>query len=282
LIGAELTPQSIQALAEAYADPGAEPVWLDYDAQAGAQGILDRFESFGVWAVAIAGLVDGLNPCAFATLILFVSYLAVSGRKGREVLAVGAAFTLGVFLAYFLVGLGFYQVLDILGDRLVIVGRWVFGLTGVFCAGLAVFSFVDFLKARRGQIDDMALSLPHNLRMRINAVIRRGRKARAFVAGAFVTGIVVSFLELACTGQVYLPTIMFVVSQSDRSAEAILHLVLYCLMFIVPLVVVFVLVYFGTSAKQLTSFLQERAALVKLGLTLLFATLAVFLILSAL
>jgi cytochrome c biogenesis protein CcdA len=280
LIGAEITSEAVSALVEEYAATGTQRVWSDFDVEEAEQNIVARFESFGVLTVAFAGLVDGLNPCAFATLAFFVSYLALSGRQGKEILIVGAAFTLGVFLAYLSVGFGFYKVLDLLGDLLTTLGRWVYGLTGLFCAALAVFSFLDFLKARRGDIGDMALNLPHALRMRINAVIRKGRRSRAFVAGSFVTGIAVSFLELACTGQVYLPTIIFVVSQPQLQARAVMFLVLYNLLFIMPLVVVFVLAYYGTGSKQLTRFLERRAATVKLGLTLLFAALATWLIVS--
>ncbi|MCK4316110.1 MAG: hypothetical protein KAX24_10115, partial [Anaerolineae bacterium] len=274
LIGTDITSEALLALVEQYAPTGVEQVWAGFDPEEAEQSIIERFKSFGVVTIVFAGLVDGLNPCAFATLAFFVSYLTLSGRKGREILVVGMAFTLGVFLAYLAVGLGFYKVLDLLGGLLTTLGRWVYGLTGVLCAVLAVFSFLDFLKARRGGIGDMALNLPHSLRMRINAVIRRGRKSQAFVAGAFVTGVVVSFLELACTGQVYLPTIIFVISQPEMRVRAFILLVLYNLLFILPLVVVFILAYYGTESKQLTNFLQRRAATVKLGMALLFAALA--------
>jgi cytochrome c biogenesis protein CcdA len=282
LIGTDITPDALLALAEQYAATGAERVWDDFNPDEAEQNIIERFESFGVLTVLFAGLVDGLNPCAFATLVFFVSYLTLSGRKGREVLVVGAAFTLGVFLAYLVVGLGFYKVLDFMGDVLATLGRWVYGLTALLCIGLAVFSFFDFLKARRGDIGDMALNLPHGLRMRINAVIRRGRKSQSFVVGAFVTGVVVSFLELACTGQVYLPTIIFVVSQPEMRVRAFVFLMLYNLLFILPLVVVFIMAYFGTGSKQLTKFLQQRAATVKLGMTFLFAALGSWLAVSVL
>ena len=85
---------------------------------------------------------------------------------------------------------------------------------------------------------------------------------------------------MACTGQVYLPTIIFVVSLPEMRVRALLFLVLYNLLFTVPLVVVFVLAYYGTGSKQLTRFLQQKAATVKLGLTLLFATLATWLVVS--
>jgi len=280
LIGADITAQALLRLVEKYESTGAAPVWTDFNPEEAEQNIIERFKSFSVLTVTFAGLVDGLNPCAFATLIFFVSYLTLSGRKGREVLMVGAMFTLGVFLAYLTVGVGFYKVLDLLGDLLTTLGRWVYGLTALLCAALAVFSFLDFLKARRGEIGDMALNLPHSLRMRINAVIRRGRKSQAFVAGAFFTGVVVSFLELACTGQVYLPTIIFVMSRPELRVRALLFLVLYNLLFILPLVVVFILVYYGTGSKQLTRFLEGHAAAVKLGMTLLFAGLATWLAVS--
>jgi cytochrome c biogenesis protein CcdA len=282
LIGTDITPGAITALVEKYATTGAERTWAKFDVEAGERSIVERFRSFSVLAVIFAGLVDGVNPCAFATLIFFVSYLTLSGHKGRQVLFVGGAFTLGVFLAYLAVGLGLFRVLDLLGSALTTVGRWVYVLTAVLCAGLAVVSFLDFLKARRGEIGDMALNLPHGLRMRINAVIRKRRRSGAAVAGAFITGLAVSILELACTGQVYLPTIVFVVSQPELRVRALSYLVLYNLLFILPLAVVFVLAHYGANSKQLTRFLERNAATVKLGMALLFAALAAWLVVSTL
>ncbi len=282
LIGEQITSEAIMELAEKYAPTGAERAWDNFNPEEAKQNIIARFRSFGAFTVVLAGLVDGLNPCAFATLVFFVSYLTLSGRQGREVLAVGAMFTLGVFLAYLAVGLGFYKVLGLMGDLLTKLGRWVYGLTALLCAGLAVFSFVDFLKARRGDIGDMSLNLPHSMRKRINAVIRKGRNSQTYIIGSFVTGLIVSFLELACTGQVYLPTIIFVTSVPELRVRAIGFLTLYNLLFVLPLIVVFILAYYGTTSKDLTRFLERNAAAVKLGMVVLFASLAVWLGLSLL
>jgi len=153
----------------------------------------------------------------------------------------------------------------------------VYGLTALFCAILAVFSFSDFLKARRGQTEEMSLSLSAGLRQRIRAVIRAGQRARLFVLATFGTGVVISLLELACTGQIYLPTIIYMVSDPGLRARGVLYLLLYNLVFILPLVVVFVLVYLGASSFQLGLFLKRRAALVKLAMTAVFAALAAWL-----
>ena len=277
LVGEDITSDAVLALAEKYAATGSEKFWADFNPEQARQGIVERFRSFGPLTVVFAGLVDGLNPCAFATLVFFVSYLTLSNRKGTEILAVGATFTLGVFVAYLGVGLGLYKVLGMLGDLLTRLGRWVYGLTALVCAALAVASFTDFLKARRGAIGEMSLNLPHAMRKRINAIIREGRGTETYVVGAFVTGLVVSFLELACTGQVYLPTIIFVTSIPELRVRAVLYLVLYNLLFVLPLIVVFILAYYGTTSKDLTRFLQRNAPAVKLGMVFLFASLAIWL-----
>jgi len=269
----EVVVENLRAVLDKYVSSGAEPTWEDFDPEQSGASIIERFRSLGVLTVVGAGLWDGLNPCAFATIVFFISYLAFLGRKGREILAVGAAFALGVFLTYLFVGLGLLKVLEQL-PFLTTLSRWVYGLTALFCLALAVFSFLDYLKARRGEFKEMTLRIPLRLRQRINRIVREGAQARAFVPVAFVTGFVVSIIELACTGQVYLPTIIFVMGMPEMQGQAFLYLLLYNLAFILPLVVVFGLAYFGTTSEQLGIFINRRTATIKLGTVLLFLVLA--------
>jgi len=277
----EITPDAIETALQCFAQEGSPKVWEAFDEEQGSSNIIDQFRSMSWLTVVLAGLVDGLNPCAFATLIFFISYLTISGRKDREVIIVGISFTLGVFIAYLVIGLGFYKVLDLLGNILNVVARWVYVFTALLCITLAVFSFKDVAKARKGKLEDMSLNLPEGLRKRINAVIRKGRGTNRYVISAFATGLVISLLELACTGQVYLPTIIFVSSMPELRLRAIFYLIIYNLLFILPLIVVFILAYFGTSSKDLTRFLQKHAAAVKIGLGILFFALGTWLLLSA-
>ena len=276
----EITPQSVEQVVSRYAMDGAPKYWEAYDEATLNAGVVEHFQSMGWLTVVAAGLIDGLNPCAFATLIFFISYLTISGRKGKQIIFVGASFTLGVFLAYLAIGMGFYKVLDLLGNWLKILGQWVIGLTGALCLVLAVFALLDYFKARKGDIGDMSLNLPHALRMRINRVIREGKSTRFYALGAFGTGIIISVLELACTGQIYLPTIIFVSSIPELKLQAFTYLLLYNLLFITPLIVVFILAYYGTTSKDLTTFLQKNAAKVKLGMVVLFFALGSWMILS--
>jgi cytochrome c biogenesis protein CcdA len=279
LVGEELHAHSLEALIARHAASGAKAVWEGWEASQSevAGSIIERFRSFGLLTVLAAGLVDGLNPCAFATIVFFISYLAFMGRKGREVLAVGAAFALGVFLTYLGVGVGLLKFLTSL-PILDTVSRWVYGLTAALCLFLALGSLYDWWQARQGKPEEMRLKLPARLRRWINRVIREGAGLRAFLPVTFVTGAAISVIELACTGQVYLPTILFVLGVPGLRVRAGLYLLLYNLMFVLPLVVVFLLAYLGTTSQQLAQFINRRAATIKLATAGLFLLLVGWLV----
>ena len=282
LIGEEVTYDNLKAMVERYAATGAEATWVNFDPnqQTAAQNsLIERFRSFGVMTILGAGLVDGINPCAFTTVILFISYLALTGRKGWEIIATGLAFTLGVFIVYVALGMGLFKVLEAVPffqGTMSILRTVVFALTGVLCLVLAVAAFQDFLKARKGRSKEITLRLPDRLRLQINRVIRTGARRRAFVPAAFVTGLLVSLIELACTGQVYWPTIVFVMQMPELRTRAFLYLLFYNLAFILPLVIVFVLAYLGvTTAERLGRFLRRWMWAIKLATAVFFLMIAV-------
>ena len=116
----------------------------------------------------------------------------------------------------------------------------------------------------------MKLQLPNFLKKKIHKTIREKSHVRNYIIAAFITGFTVSLLELACTGQVYLPTIIFVNKISSLRIKAIFYLVLYNLMFIMPLVGIFSVAYYGVTTEQLAGFMQDNARAVKLLLTSIF------------
>ena len=93
-------------------------------------------------------------------------------------------------------------------------------------------------------------------------------------------GFVISFLEFTCTGQVYLPTILFVTHIPSFRMSAISYLVLYNVMFIIPLLIIFGAAYWGVTSEQFSFFLQKRVSTIKLITSLLFFSLAGILIIG--
>ena len=275
LVDEEITSDGLRALLQRYASSGVDPFWERLDVAAGKSSILTRFRAMGPLAVIVAGLVDGINPCAFATIIFFVSYLAISRRRRTELLVVGLAFTAGVFATYLLVGLGAMSLLK-LASTVRSVGLVLYSLMAASCLVLAGLSLHDYVMARQGRLKEMRLNLPEPLRERIKGRIRGA--SGAFIGAALVSGLVVSLLELACTGQVYLPTISFVVGIPDMRAYAVAYLLLYNLLFVAPLLVVLLLAVYGVSASRFQDWFVRNAARTKAAMAILFLLLAALLL----
>jgi hypothetical protein len=154
------------------------------------------------------------------------------------------------------------------------VSRVIVGATVILLFVLAFFSFNDYLLLKRGEGEKMKLKMPARLRKRMNQMIRKRTTFGGFLIGAVVTGFFVSLFELICTGQVYLPTLVYMVQVAEFTGRALGYLIIYNIAFIIPLVVIFILVRFGMTEKHLQIFLTRRAGLAKIFTALLFLALA--------
>jgi thiol-disulfide isomerase/thioredoxin len=243
------------------------------------ESIIQRFKSLGIITIVSAGLLDGINPCAFATLIFFISYLTFVGRKRAEILSVGLGYSGAVFITYLMIGFGILSFIQHL-SFLPLFSKIIYILTIAFALVLGVLSLYDYVQLKRGRPSEMKLQLPDFLKKRIHRTIREGSKSPRYLLAAVTAGFIVSLVEFACTGQVYLPTILFVTNIPSLKASAISYLLLYNFMFIVPLLIIFGIVYWGVTSEQLSFFLQKRVSTIKLFTSAFFFALAGILILS--
>lgn len=226
-----------------------------------------------------AGFLDGINPCAFATIVFFISYMLLARRDKKEILQVSIAFISGVFIAYYLMGLGITEVITRL-SLVQVMGRWFNWLIMALALVMMILSLYDGILCLKGKIESTKLQLPEFLKERIHRSIREGARKYHFITAAFITGIVISFLELACTGQVYAPTILFMLKTSTGSLHAYYLLLLYNLAFILPLVIIFLLSYLGMKNNTLINVFKKNAALVKFGTALLFLLIFIILLIK--
>jgi cytochrome c biogenesis protein CcdA/HEAT repeat protein/thioredoxin-related protein len=271
----EVTPAALRDLV-LRSEALATEDWYTLSAESLAQAdtvIQRRGRAMSLGVIALAGLLDGVNPCAFATIIFLLSYLQITRRSPREVARVGLAFVAGVFLAYLVLGLGLVELLTRIQHVLVWFRKALNWTLAAFTLVIFVLNVRDGILCLRGRLGDMTLQLPGFLKGRIHGVIRQGSRHAHFVIAAFVVGVVVSGIELACTGQVYFPTIGYMLEQGADRRGALAYLALYNTMFILPLLAIFVVACFGLTHAKLTDLLHRHAALVK------FCTAALFLVL---
>ena len=279
----ELDEARLKTIVEKYLSTGVVSRLPEAEGKTGEaeSDIIKRFSAFGTLAVAGAGLLDGINPCAFATIVFFISYMSLVGRQRKEMLIAGGAFAAAVFATYLLMGMGALKFLSFLNEFSV-VAKCVYLLAAIGTFTLAFLSLYDAIKARQGKVKEMSLQLPKSLKLRIHKVIREQTRASGVIIGALVIGFAISALELVCTGQVYLPTITFVMGVEGMRPNALSYLVLYNLMFVTPLLVVLGFVYWGTSSIQLGGVLQRHLMPVKVGMGGLLFGLGLWLLLGIL
>ncbi len=252
----------------------------------GLESKKDEVHLPSILAVILLGLIDGVNPCAFATIIFLISYLAYSKKTKQETLIIGSIYTFVVFLTYFIVGFFAHGLLSELlqstGYARISLIIKIISIELVLV--LAILTFIDIIKALKGDTGDMLLTLSTNQKKHIHKIIREKLKFGGIVLSSILIGILVSFFELACTGQVYLPTILYIVGLEDAGtvtrAFGVFQLVLYNIAFIIPLLIIFLVSYFGVSSKSLQNVLQKNTALLKVLLFLLFVGLLIYMLVS--
>jgi len=230
-------------------------------------------------AIFFAGLLDGINPCAFTVIILLISYLTLQMRSLNSIFLSGLFFILSVFITYFLIGIGIFKFIKALTVFPLISLIFNFFLAGILVI-LAFLSIFDFAKAVKGKPDEMILKLPAFLQRSIRQNIRESMKNYTVVLISIILGATVSIIELVCTGQVYFPIIGFMVQNRDTRISGIYYLLLYNLSFIIPLLSMFLLVYFGVSSKKIGDFFGKHIPLVKLMFAVLFLVFAVITVVS--
>ena len=241
------------------------------------QEIILDFKKFSFLTIVIAGLIDGVNPCAFATIIFLIGYLIGLNKTRREILYAGISFTLGVFLTYFIIGIGFISIVSIIYKFeivRVLLNLFVIGILIYF----ATLNLYDFIMIKKKRFDKVKLELSFESSKKIHENISKLKNAKIIYLNSFLIGIIISLLELACTGQVYLPTIIF--TKEVYPVRSYFYLFIYNIMFIIPLVLVFSLTYWGSSLKTFQKFLLNNSHRIKLTLAIVLYIIGFILIYS--
>lgn len=244
----------------------------------------DVFNQLTFWMIAGAGLVDGINPCAFAVIVFFISFLSVYKYEKREIVAVGTAYCSAVFIAYVLLGLGAFKFLYAMqGFYYVMWGLKI--VTVLLCVAFLLLSAYDcWHYYRTKDASGLVLQLPTKYKTFIHKVMHAFLKDRSksvwrLGIAALIVGFVVSLVEAVCTGQVYLPTIVVVLKEAgDNFWRAAEFLLVYNVMFIVPLVLVFALALAGYESATFSGWLKKHLGLAKLLLCAVFVVLLVLLL----
>lgn len=225
--------------------------------------------------ILLAGLIDGINPCAFTTLLFLISSLFYVGRGKKEILHIGIIFSATIFVSYYLVGLGMLNIVRT-ANFFPFVSQIIKVMLIIALLALGIFSLYDAYQVKKGKLNSIKLQLPKSLKKRIHTVIKKNTRSRGMITGTIIIGVMVTIFELTCTGQVYLPIIAYII-KIEGNFSAYFYLTLYNLGFIIPLLIVFLTIYKGTTNQKIVEWFQSHLFLIKIALALFFFSMIIFL-----
>jgi cytochrome c biogenesis protein CcdA/thiol-disulfide isomerase/thioredoxin len=198
--------------------------------------------------VVACALIDSVNPCAFAVLV-FLLLSIITQESRRRVLAVGSAYIAAVFLFYLLSGIGLFTIVQQTGFSSVLF------LGAAFLAIiLGLVNVIDVIRKNEGFI----LAIPESRKEVIEKYMHE-----ASLPAAFILGILVGIFELPCTGGIYL-AILGLMSKTLTFSEGLPYLILYNLIFVLPLIAILLIVLFWLSPETVNSWRLENRRTLRL------------------
>ncbi len=237
----------------------------------------------GFFIVVGAGLLDGVNPCAIALLLLFVSLLGFSEKK-RVLILVSIVYIFALFISYFLIGTLFLSVLEKYAGTLasILVGiNWFIAL---LCLFLFVLNIYDFFQVRKEKYGKIKSQLPKFVQRFNKKIVKtftnsinseeNNRGLISILLLTFILGILLSVTELLCTGGIYLPILYGI--HTMQSTYAYLLLLMYNIMFVVPLIIIAVVSVRLKSVMSVSNYIREHMSLIKFLNSMLFLGIAVY------
>lgn len=184
--------------------------------------------------VLFLGVVDAINPCALAVLsLMLIAILSYNPAKRRNVLLAGLAFVFSVFVMYLIYGLVIVKSFQVI-QTLTPIRLLLYKILGGGAVILGVFKLRNFVKNRA----------VCKVSPKVNKVISKITSPKgAFLIGAFVT-----IFLLPCTIGPYI--ICGGILSSLCLIKAIPILLLYNLIFVLPMLIVVLIIYFGLSRVE--------------------------------
>jgi len=198
----------------------------------------DEFnQKISISAVLSAAIVDAVNPCACAVLILLLGTILVGKKSKSQVIKAGLAFTASTLISYLLMGFGLFYAIRIAG-----IQQYIYLGVSILSIFIGLGNIKDYIWPGKW----FHMEVPQSWRPKVQGIT----SSVTSVPGAFGIGFLVSIFLLPCTSGPYV-VIIGMLSKSASKFMAIWMLIIYNLIFILPFILITLGVGYGltTTAK---------------------------------
>lgn len=215
-------------------------------------------------AVLISGFLDGLNPCAFAILLFLIAFIFMLKKTRLSVFKYGLVYIGAIYLTYLLIGLGLWKAILITG-----VPHLMAKVGAVLVIFLGLINILNYFFPRLPI--SLRISMPG--RQKILELMHKGT-----LPTTLLLGILVGLCTFPCSGGIYVAIITLLAAKTTVTL-GLFYLLIYNLMFILPLIILLALAGNRVTVEKLTN-LEEKneprmrllygLVMIGLGLVILF------------
>lgn len=229
-------------------------------------------ENITIGTLIVAALLDSINPCVFGVLIFLIAFMNTVFKSKRMMLLGGLLYTGVVYITYFLLGLLLLNLAINTGFAA------LFYLIAALIAILAgLFEIKDYFWYGKGFSLQMLPGGAERIKYYTAKIEKLEKKhPSVLLLSTALLGVFVVFVELPCTGAPYLAVLALV--SHGLYAKAIPLLLLYNFIFVLPLFVIIMVAYFGTTSETLENWRKENKGLMRLGVGLFLLALGVYML----
>lgn len=214
---------------------------------------------------------DAVNPCELAVLTLaLIAILTRYPRERKKVLQVGFSFTAAIFIMYLVYGMLLINIFKGLAG-IETLKFWLYRGLGVLGIVLGAFNIKDYFAYGAG---GLVTEVPRKWRPRMKDLIAGITSPK----GAFIVGILVALFLTPCTMGPYficcgiLPSAML---------QALPWLLLYNLIFVLPMIAITLIIYFGfTTVDSVYGWREKNIRLLHLIAGILIAAIGLALLIG--
>ena len=222
--------------------------------------------------IVSAAILDSINPCVFGVLIFLIGFMLKVFKSPARMLIGGIIYTSTVYLTYLLIGIGFLKFTVSFGISVAVY--WVAAFIAIFAG---VLEIKDFFYYGKGLSLRILPGAAHRIKLYTEKISKLNKKSPSLsYVVAIGLGFFVTLVELPCTGAPYF-AILALIGKGNYN-EGLPLLLLYNLVFIIPLFFIIGLAYFGKSSKNLEKWRKKNRGKMRLALGLFLIVLGLYML----
>ena len=197
--------------------------------------------SVSIGKTVLLGLADSVNPCAISVLaLMLIAIVTYNPGSRKQVLLAGFSFIIAVVIMYLFYGYLIITAFQFI-QSIASIKLFIYKGLGIIAIILGILELKDYFKYKPGGI---GTEMPLFLRPKVNKLISKVTSP----IGAFGMGLFVTLFLLPCTIGPYI--ILGGLLADQGFVNAIPMLLLYNFVFVSPMIVITLLVYFGSKRAE--------------------------------